>query len=53
MQAVKVYKMRNHNLNIEEDPIELMEFENLTDEQAEFLRTVVADTVWYDSEVVQ
>jgi hypothetical protein len=46
--SVEVFRMRNHNLPIEEDPVDLVLFDGLTVEQKGMLRAVVDDTVWYD-----
>lgn len=50
---IRVYKMRNHNLSIEEDDVDVVDFYNLTDEQARMLREVAYDSVWFDTELIQ
>lgn len=47
-RTVEVYKVRDHNLTIEEDPVTITEFAGLSDEQVDMLQRVVDDTVYYD-----
>lgn len=52
MRTIKIYKMRNHDLNAEEDDIEVEVFENLSDGQADLLKNVAFDSVRYAWEEV-
>lgn len=47
-RTVRLHKVRNHNLVIEEDPIDSEVFEGLTDDQVAILQRAVDDSVWYD-----
>lgn len=51
-RTLRVYKMRNHGLPIEEDPMDTEEFPGLNDDQATLLHRAVEDSVWYDTEEI-
>lgn len=47
-RTVRLHKVRNHNLVIEEDPMDSEVFEGLTDDQVAILQRAVDDATWYD-----
>lgn len=51
-RTLRVYKMRNHGLPVEEDPMDSEEFPGLNDDQATLLHRAVEDALWYDTEEV-
>lgn len=52
-RTVRLHKVRNHNLVIEEDPIDSEVFEGLTDDQVGILQRAADDSVWYDVEEIK
>jgi len=51
-RSLRVFKMRNHNLPVEQDPVDMQVIDGLSDDQFELLRRVTDDSVWYDSDEV-